>query len=300
MKDWLFLMANLFLLFALPLFSSGQAIHDTLVPADTIKKQTFSIFLNKSIVDHIDTARKTTLIPTFFRPHSLKFKSLTTVETHSRNKDWAFLILFTCFGLFVWMQFYFQKRLDQIIKAFLTGRYFNQLLRAGDVYNERLTVNLFLIFILTVPLFIFEINYYYRIVPIPEMPFGNLILYAIFMAIVLVFYGSKILVLHVSGVIFKTNELTAEYILTHFVFNLIEGLLLVPLLLILIATSSLLVLDLVILVLIVASGYRLLRGLLIGLRESKYSIFYLVIFFITVEILPLLVFWKLLQKNYPV
>ena len=292
-----FLVVFLFLFY--PLLADCQALPDTAVTADTLPVVHYSVFLNASIFSRIDTA-KPEAIPGFFRPHNLMARDISPVPRNPRTKDWAFVILFVCFALLAWMQFYFRKRLEQLIRAFLTGRYFNQLVRSGDIYNERLTVNLFLIFIFTLPLLLFEVNAFFGMVPVPDLPFGNMILYIIFMAIVLLVYGGKILALHLSGLIFKTQGITAEYILTHYIFNLMEGLVLLPFLLVVIATSSLFALELVLVIVAGISAYRMLRGFMIGLRESQYSVFYMLIFFFTLEIMPLLVFWKILQKNYQV
>ena len=292
-------MANLFLFGIFPLMTDAQALSDTAIKKDTVPVIRYSVFLNQSIYSKIDTA-KAVEIPSFFKPHQLTASSMNPVKRIKKTNDWAYVILFSCFGLLAWMQFYFRKRLEQLFRAFLTGRYFNQLIRSGDIYNERLTVNLFLIFILTLPLLLFEMNTFYKLIPVPDMPFGNMILYIIFMAIVLLVYGGKILMLHLSGLIFKTQGLTAEYILTHYIFNLMEGLVLLPFLLIVLATSSLLSLEILLVLIACISAYRMLRGFLIGLREAQYPVFYMLIFFFTLEIMPLLVFWKILQKNYPV
>ncbi len=292
-------MANLFLFVFFPLNADAQALADTAIRKDTVPLVQYSVFLNRSIFERIDTT-VAPKIPTFFRPHQLNAKTMAPLARMNKTKDWAYVILFGCFGLLAWMQYYFRKRLEQLFRAFLTGRYFNQLVRSGDIYNERLTVNLFFIFIFTLPLLLFEINVFYGLIPIPDMPFGNMILYVIFMAVVLLVYGGKILALHLSGLIFKTQELTAEYILTHYIFNLMEGLVLLPFLLIVLATSSLVSLKILLVIIAGISIYRMLRGFLIGMREAQYSVFYMLIFFFTLEIMPLLLFWKILQKNYPV
>ncbi len=301
-KDWLFTTANLFLLSLLcsfPLRAQDSTVHrgpmalppDTTL--DTVKSVVHSPLISDSLYSVLTQTATVLREPVFFAPHELKVREIRPDVRFSRQKEWAFVILFICILLLAWTRYYFKKRLRQVFQAFLSARYYNQLIRAGDVYNERLAVNLFLIFVLLIPLLMFEVNLRFPMIPVPDTSFGNLLLYGFFLLVSLVLYGLKMLSLQVSGQIFKTYELTSEYVLTHYIFNLMEGLMLIPLLILLVFAGSDLVLGLIMVVLAAAFLYRLVRGLMIGLKESKYNLFYMLTFFISIEILPILVLFKL-------
>lgn len=298
-KDWLYTTANLFLLlflFSLPVQAQDSTFSGPVaLPAetDTVKPVVHSPLVSDTLFSVLSLGKTLVREPSFFAPHALKVKGIRPEIRFSRQKEWAFVILFICILLLAWTRFYFKKRLRQVFQAFLSARYYNQLIRAGDVYNERLAVNLFLIFVLLIPLLMFEVNLRFPMIPVPDTAFGNLLLYGFFLLISLLLYGLKMLSLQVSGQIFKTWELTSEYILTHYIFNLIEGVILIPLLILLVFAGTDLILYLILAVLASAFLYRLVRGLMIGLKESKYNLFYMFTFFVSIEILPILVLFKL-------
>jgi hypothetical protein len=301
-KDWLFRAANLFLFFFG--FVTCLSAQDSLpmrppfiLPAETVQPEPVrhSVLVNDSLANYFSNSSVPAKEPAFYAPHELAVRKIQPNIRPSRQKEWAFIILFICILLLAWTRYYFKKRLRQVFQAFLSARYYNQLVRAGDVYNERISVNLFLIFILAIPLLFFEINYRYPFIPIPDSPFGNLLLYGFFLLVSLILYGLKMLALHISGQIFKTYELTSEYVLTHYVFNLVEGIMLIPLLILLVFNGSAVFLLLSLSILAGAFLYRLVRGLLIGFKEARYSVVYMLTFFISIEILPILVLLKLSQ-----
>lgn len=304
-RDWLSGAANLFLFFLL--FSGSLTAQDTaaiqcpmkLPEPDSqlvIKKK--HPLISDSVQALFDRSPVVEKTPVFYYPHNLKAGKIVPRPNVRRQYEWAFLILFLCISGLAWTRYYFNRRFRQIFQVFLSGRYYNQLVRSGDVYTERISVNLFLIFVLTVPLLIFQFNYQYSIFSLPDSPFGNILPYSFILLGVLILYSLKMLCIHLCGLIFKTGELTTEYMITNYVFNLIEGLVLLPLLIVIVFTGSELFLQISIGVFFLVFIYRLLRSLSIGLKGSRYPIIYLLMFFLSIEILPLLVIWKLVANNY--
>ena len=114
-----------------------------------------------------------------------------------------------------------------------------------------------------------------------------------------VLHGIKIITIKFLGILFKTYTATQEYILIIFVFNLFEGILLLFFLTVSIFTDNDLILKLFMPVLALVISYRMFRALMLGLRESKYSVFYLLLFFTTVEILPIVFLVKVMMKFFP-
>ncbi|MCX6272264.1 MAG: DUF4271 domain-containing protein [Bacteroidetes bacterium] len=255
----------------------------------------FSPFLSKPLFLTITKKKEQPSIRSFFNPHLLKVKDLWEKARRRSINDWAFLVLLSCYLLFAGVQFSYQKKLGQIFKAFGAGRFLSQLMRSGDFYKERISYNLFIITIITFPLFLFELNVFFSFYPLAHRPFTELLFYLEIFLLSLVFYFTKVITIRITGNIFKTSEITAEYLLTHFIFSLIQGLLLMGLLPVIIFTGSLVVLDICIAVFLVVYLYQLIRGFIIGLRNAAYNILYLFLFFFTIEVLPVLFLLKIIS-----
>ena len=299
-KGWLFFAANLFLLMMAIGGLHAQSWNDTIDSTHVVKKPKLSIFLHERFFKPpVIVPVHKEIIKGFFRPHLLSIRDFEIKPLAGKPKDWAFIILLFCSGLVVWVQVYYRRRLNQVFRAVLTPRLFNQVARGGEVYDERITVNLFVVFIFMLPLFIYEINQFVFGVPVNKgVPYGYLIFYGELMLLVAVFYALKMLALRIVGVVFKTSEVTSSYILTHFIFNLTEGILLIPFMAIVIFNDSYLVLKISLVLYGIMFLYRLIRGFIIGMSETRFSILYLLVFFLAIEILPLLVIWKIVVKYY--
>lgn len=272
-----------------------------LIPhADTLKKTRDTFSLRKLLFPDTCTPKKTDSLPAilatpFFSPHALKVFSKGPLDRKKGIHDWAFTVLVISFLLYAGVQFRQGKRLTQIYRAFLASRFLSQMMRGTDLYKERITYNLFMIFLLATPLFLYELNVFYGFYPVKELPWEAFILYLEIFLLNAILYYTKVLVIRMAGVIFKTTDVTAEYFYTLLIFSLIQGLLMLVITSIVVFTGSLLVLQAGTFFVCLIYAYQLLRGFFIGLKNSTYSFFYLVLFFFTIEIMPLLVIVKLLH-----
>jgi hypothetical protein len=249
-------------------------------------------------LSHLSPPVKDTLqLKSLFFPHALKANDNQEITRKKPINDWAFIILLTSFLLMAGVQFSYHKRMTQIVRAFLAGRFLNQLLRGGDFYKERITYNLFLIYLLVFPLFLYEVNHFYGFYNLPRRPFTEVLLYLELFFLNLLVYSSKVIGLRSAGTIFKTPEITGEYIMTHFIFSLIQGVVLLVFMSIVVFTYSFIALQLSVLLVFIIYFYQMVRGFFIGLRNASYSYLYLMLFFFTIEILPILIIIKILMLS---
>ena len=258
-------------------------------------KWKFLPFLPAKLANLQLAKKDTTAYHTLFFPHLLKVKTLEETDHKKSINDWAFLILIAGFLLLAAIQFSYHKRMLQIIKAFFALRFLSQLMRGSDFYKERIAYNLYLIFLLVFPLLFFEINQNFHFYALPRRPFTEVLFYVELCFFNLLAYSLKVISIRSAGTIFKTQEITSEYLLTHFIFSLIQGVVALILMTVVIFTHSLFVLELQLLIFTLIYIFQLLRGFAIGLRNAGYSILYLLLFFFTIEILPVLVLIKLLS-----
>lgn len=279
-----------------PLLSSID--RDTVQKKDSLKPA-YLQFVDSSLYSRSGMLTSEPLLKPFFRPHSLPARPFQKSIMPWHGNEVSFAILFFCFILLAGAQYSYGKRITQVLRACLNERYMAQLVRNGDLYNERISLYLFLVFILSVPLLILEVNHYYLAYVMPTGPLGMLSTYLLILGVYAILYGLKILALRIAGVIFKTYSATQEYILTLFVFNLAEGIILIVFLVFILYADSFLMLQGCLLVLGLIFAYRLLRSFLLGVSESKYSILYLLLFFSCLEVLPIIVLVKVLMKYFP-
>jgi len=100
------------------------------------------------------------------------------------------------------------------------------------------------------------------------------------------------------SVTFKNIDTAKEYIQNILIYNLVLGILLLPLLLLIIYTYHELFLFIAGGLAIFILGLRFIRGIAIGLSDSKFSLIHLFLYLCTLEILPLAFAAKFLSKYF--
>jgi uncharacterized membrane protein YdcZ (DUF606 family) len=217
-----------------------------------------------------------------------------SLNRNSLRSDWIFFSFLFCLGVAAWFYFRNSKRLSQLFKAFLTPRSTNQLLREGNILSEIIVYPLLLIFFISASLLVSII-----INQNINVPF-SLYLQGAILSVMILFFLGKVILVSIIGAIFNTKKETREYLTNYFVFNIILGLVLVPLIFIIFYIDKMYAKPLTIILLIVFSlvyVFRLFRGFLIGISCERYNLYYLFLYLCTVEILPYGVSFKLIY-NY--
>jgi hypothetical protein len=99
-------------------------------------------------------------------------------------------------------------------------------------------------------------------------------------------------------VTFKNKETAKEYIQNILIYNLVTGIILLPLLLLIIYTYHELFLYMAGGLILIMIFLRFIRGVAIGLSDTKFSLFHLFLYLCTLEILPIIVAAKFLSKYF--
>ncbi|MCD4746894.1 MAG: DUF4271 domain-containing protein [Bacteroidales bacterium] len=229
-----------------------------------------------------------------FVSHQLNTNNISPNYTQSlNNKDWILGILILCFFLFALVQVLYKKRIKQIFKSFFIKRYTNQLIRDGNLFNERITINLFIIFVLTFSLLIFKSAEFF--IRFPQNIVFNFILYLKILIIFFILWFIKILAVIFIGRIFKLENMSKEYLLNILIFNLISGIFLLPSLVLITYIQSTAIIYIVLIMIGLIILYRIIRGIFIGLSCLNFSLLYLILYLCTLEILPFLILTKLVM-----
>jgi hypothetical protein len=235
---------------------------------------------------------KQVTVPSLFRGHQLKASTLRPVKMPDSSADWTVGAMLVCLLIYTWVQRFYTKRLRQIFKAAALPRYMNQLEREGNLFTERVSLGLSMVFLIIFTIALGQIFEYISGVNFSgkEGKWLYLELFAAVSGIWLIKAG----IIKVTGIIFMTSEYARAYLLNNLIFNMITGLLLfLPV--VMTAFSDATIYSWVSIVIIsILMIYKVLRGVFIGITNSNFSILYLFIYLCTLEILPFVILYKAL------
>ena len=168
----------------------------------------------------------------------------------------------------------------------------NQLEREGNLFTERIALGLSIVF-----LFIFTIAIGQILEYTAGLDFGGregIWLYLELLGAISGIWLIKSGLIKITGIIFKTTEYARAYLLNNLIFNIKTGLLLfLPVVMTAFADGPVYTwvsIGVIIFLLV----YKVLRGILIGITNSNFSILYLFIYLCTLEILPFVILYKAL------
>lgn len=226
-----------------------------------------------------------------FLTHELRPSHFHNREYRPFQPDWITGILLIGLVLLAWAQVHYHRRIRQICLAPFSKRFINQLSRDGNLFRERVSIALGILYLISLSLLLFQCNeslLHFSFFQIP--PWG------IFIMIILgisVFWGLKIILIQFLSVVFNTRETTRAYLLNLLIFCLISGILLLPLLIMVLYLKSILLLWICLIIFTLLFLFRVMRGFFIGLSMTKFSYLFLFIYLCSLEFLPLMVIVKL-------
>ncbi len=207
---------------------------------------------------------------------------------------WIFGILFLGFVLLAWSRIFFRRRMNMIFSGIFARNYANQLIREGNLFNERIGLVLFLVYLSMMPLFAYlSLPLFYSV---PESPRGGL-LYILLLAFFAAFWLLKVIFINGLSLLFNTREHSNDILANMYLYNLFAGILLLPLLSCMAYADREIFFYITLIILFLVYLVRIFRIAMIGFGMSKFSVFHLFLYLCTLEILPLIVLAKILNRN---
>jgi hypothetical protein len=189
---------------------------------------------------------------------------------------------------------YYSKRLQQIIKAFGGMRYTNILSKEGNLFRERISIPLFIIYLISFSLLI------YLIIAGDSEPtvmnLSGLKFFSIIVLGVLLTWFIKNLALNFIGVLFKNQLILSDYMHINFIFNMVTGIILLPFVIFSVYSSVSYLVYAAVVVWLLIYFYRFVRELFTGLSYTNFSLFSRILYLCTFEIIPFLVVTKLIMS----
>lgn len=275
--------------------STGLNLQDSLERMD-------SVYLTDSLV-HARSGVKfdTTMQP---KPDISADTSLIISEQGSnfeanpieRNSyDWITGLLIVCFIIYAWIRFKYKRRIYQIFQAFLAKNYANQFAREGNLFKEIIFIPLIAFASISISIFYFQCNNYFHINFLNELP--GVLSFLFILAIILSFWFAKITLIKLLEIIFETKSTTYEYLLSMHIHFILNGLILLPILILTTYITNEVFLTAGIFLSAAIYLMWIYRAFSIGLKEKAFSVSYLFLYLCTFEILPVFVLAKLLINN---
>lgn len=213
--------------------------------------------------------------------------------TPNLYEEWMLIVFYTSFSILAYVRVVYQKRLELLWNSLLRFQIVRQLMREELVFSHRASVFLVFIFFLNAGLLLYQIDRIYN------WDFFNVqkgALYLIYVGIVIAIYGGKALIINIFRLIFNDKNLLREYLYEVFLVNKALGLMLFPALLLLTFLNSEysgITLFIILGVIMLFFIYRTIRGLQIAFSYNV-SRLYIILYLCTLEILPLLLIYRVL------
>ncbi len=227
----------------------------------------------------------------YFGEHQLQPQNPIREREKPESADWALPLLILSIFCVAITKYRFYGRFKQILSASIVTRYFNQMEREGSLFNERLSFLLFANFLIVLSMLAYQTFDHLSVL---ESFYLSNPLKIVFITILVltVFFTVKYFVLHFLGWVFKAVYAAIAYFKNILIFNMIIGIILLPLVFIQTFVPSDIILYTSWGILILANLLKLARGVLIGHNTTHFSGYYLILYLCGVEIVPLLLIFK--------
>ena len=108
----------------------------------------------------------------------------------------------------------------------------------------------------------------------------------------------RLFLIRLLGWTFRNFEVTSQYLMSSMAYHFMIGIALLPFLVINAYTHSDVILYISLGLAAILFLLKLIRGIVIGLGDTKFSIFYLFFYLCTVEILPVLAIVKIAKDSF--
>jgi len=224
---------------------------------------------------------------------SLKPGNIVPQERNMQRIDWflGFFLIITL--LFIWMRKFYGKYFTLLANALVSFQISAKLFRERNVLMRRVSTVLDLIYYLVLSIFTFEIITHFNLQTTDLSRFN---MFMLLLNIIMLYSLVRMALLRVTGFLFLNQGLFAEYIHSTFVVNKGAGIILFPL----VVTAHYFpypvisaVLLIGVFILGIALIWKSIRAYQI-IRRKDIVFFYLILYLCTLEILPLLLGYKLI------
>ncbi len=209
------------------------------------------------------------------------------------DNDGVFICLVLALSLLAFIFYFQRKRFEYLVNSFFTIRYFKQLVREDSVLQQRVSIIMLLIFVLVLPLFIFLA---FRIYQIQPFQLNGFLLFISCLLGIALLYFVKAVTLGIVGYMLKIEEQMHLYFYNIFITSNFLALFIIPITLFMAygnATAGKMAFKMGLFIIISVYIYRIIRTLFMTIGNKGISIYHLFLYFCTLEIIPILILFKI-------
>lgn len=284
-------------------FEPAPRVYYPREPRDT--DSTVYVFLDERIFSQRDPLYDS--IMGRYKSDTILFSMIEKVKTgHEGNYNqmiirknrnhWLTYLLLVILIYFVMIRNRFSKNLNGMFDSYVNNRSIVQFVRDESFFKLRSSALLIILFIMIFALVLYFLNFYFN--------WTDMLLgfkgYLLFCLLIIFYYGIKFTLLRIVGYIFQCEKVISGHITIISISNIIYAIIALPILITLafippvfaFYLSSLLALAWVINIII-----KYLRSFFFVNSNFHFHKFYLFVYLCTLEIAPLLIFMKLIDKH---
>ncbi|MBP7506898.1 MAG: DUF4271 domain-containing protein [Prolixibacteraceae bacterium] len=240
-----------------------------------------------------DTLFQKLIQPCFFEKIEEGYYNFNFIPKNQFVENWSIILIVLLFVLLVTMLLSSEKYISQLLQSVFNKVVANRLYRekVGSLLEVSNRLDLF--FFLNAGLYLYHIANFYGDND------SSIVLYGICLGAIFGWVIIKFMAYRLTGFIFDTSSETREYIFYLKLGNRVTGLLLFPIAIALffIKTDIALVFFIIGGILIV---FNIFQGIYRGIQvigQKVFSIYYLILYLCTLEILPLVFVWRILWRE---
>ncbi len=220
------------------------------------------------------------------------YREAQKINRRPKNESWLLPVFIVSILIIVWVKIYYQRFLNQVIQTVINYQLSLKLLRERNIIIRRLFTLLNIHFVIIVALFLFFYNQKFGLL----IGLDGLKGFGLILAGVFIFNIGRYVLQRIVAYIFDCTPIVKEYLHNVFLINKNIGLLLLPLTIIAVYLGSpvdkyLLLIGLI--TLIISIIYQFIRGFTLILKKGV-LLFYSILYFCTLEILPVILGIKFL------
>jgi hypothetical protein len=218
------------------------------------------------------------------------------IDTHGRNiqsLDWFLGIFIFLTLLFIWIRLFYGKYFSLLANAVGSFQFSVKLFRERNIMVRRVSIVLDFIYLVVLSVFTFEIGSHFGWFTSGLSRFNQ---YMLLLNIIMLYSLLRVALLRITGYLFLNYNLFSEYIHNSFVVNKGTGIILFPV----VITAHYFPVPLVSVVLLAGLFILVISFILKSIRayqiikRKDVVLFYLILYLCTLEILPLLLGYKVI------
>lgn len=247
----------------------------------------FSIKETSELIFKEESKPAESLMPEEFTPNHNQNKTFN----NDINPDWLIAIIIGSLIILAWLKLFFNKFFDQLIVSMWNFQLGSKFLRDQGIFSRRVGLVLNINFLFTGGLFIYLVLSHFNFNPLSLKPFSAYILYTAILTILLLI---RYILTTLTGFIFNKKEYFREYLYHILVIYKNLGIFLIPIVFCIAYIQENLRIYFIIFALaliVLAYFYRFIKGFQLIIKKDVF-IFYLILYLCTLEILPVLFYYK--------